>query len=502
MYRSEQSSNSARFPRSEMRLRMKASLLSTLLLFGLLSQLAHAQQFTNRARFGIPFEFDQAELTRLGAVEIRLYLSTDDGENWQQSQSVAPDAGRFQFEAPNDGRYLFAVRTVDTQGRLHPARELSPELHVVVDQATPQITLTLVSTRAGEITALWQVQDANLDVDSIDLQYSVNGRDWNSIAGVDAAVGQIRFGDGLFGVVTVRMTAADRAGNPQVVTRELDLNSSEPANTDTDSNTPDFERPVAGIPGAQSEPTSPGGNPIIRPGSLRGHANPVMPSSIAIDEHQDVAEPAVNTRFVNALTFRIGYDVGDVDPSGIEDVEFYITEDDGAHWFHYGTDHDGSSPYEITVPQEGKYGFSMRVNDRNALSIPPPQPGEEPDSFIVVDRESPVVALHPPTQRIVEQQNKLFIEWSIRDDQLADRPVALFYSTSGQRQDWEPITGWMENSERYEWTVDRQFGKPIYIRLDARDAAGNITSVVAEDPIAFDRSRSQARITDVETVIP
>lgn len=476
-----------------------------LLLLTLAPQFTQAQQFTNRARFGIPFEFDPAELTRLGAVEIRLYLSTDNGENWRQAQTVAPDAGRFQFEAPADGRYVFAVRTVDNRGRLHPTRELSPELQVVVDQSTPQITLTLVSTRAGEVTALWQAQDANLDVESLDLQYSVNGRDWNDVAGVDAAVGQIRFGNELTGTVTVRMTAADRAGNPQVVTRELNLDEDyPPSDDDGDSSGPNFERPVAILPGTQSEQSASLGNPIIRPGSLRGPATPTLTSSIVTDEGErhETEEPAALTRRVNALTFRIGYEVAEIGPSGVGEVEFFITEDAGANWFHYGTDDDGASPFEVTVPSDGEYGFSMRVKSGIGLSNPPPQPGESPDSYIIVDRAAPTVSLLPLIQGAGDQQNEVIIEWQVQDALLADRPISLFYSTNREMGDWEPITGWMSNSGRYQWAVSPQFRKSVYIRLDARDAAGNVVSVVSENPVVLDRSRPQARITDVETIQP
>ncbi len=471
---------------------------------GVFTSIAQAQQFTNRARFGIPFQFDADELTRIGAVEIRLFLSTDDGENWREVQNVAPAASRFQFEAPADGKYLFAVRTVDNRGGLHPAAELSPELQVVVDQDTPEITLSLVSTRSEEVTALWQAQDANLDVDSLHLEYSAGGGEWQEVAGVDAAVGQVRFPVNTNGVVNVRMTAADRAGNPQVVTREIDLGMAGDSETEEyDPSQPDFEQPVAESfgPAVVQQPASLG-NPIIRPGSLRGQGTAATATSMATTEPAENEEPISQTRRVNSLTFRIGYEVADVGPSGVGQVEFFITEDDGAHWFHYGTDEDGVSPFEVTVPRDGMYGFSMRVKSGIGLSNPPPQPGEAPESFIVVDRVAPVVTLLPLTQGEAEQQNEVVISWSMRDEQLSDRPVSLFYSTSREMGEWEPITGWMANSGRYQWAVSPQFRKSVFIRLDARDAAGNVASVISEEPIVLDRSRPQARITDVETIQP
>src|SRR5262245_4270331 len=76
--------------------------------------------YTNKLKFRIPFHYDSNELSRLGAREIRLYVSRDRGRNWQQVQAVAPDAGKFNFQAPADGEYWFIVRTLDGKNHLHP----------------------------------------------------------------------------------------------------------------------------------------------------------------------------------------------------------------------------------------------------------------------------------------------------------------------------------------------------------------------------------------------
>src|SRR5439155_18621829 len=53
--------------------------------------------YTNKLKFRIPFHYDSAELSQLGARQIRLYSSRDRGRNWQQVQAVSPDAGKFNF---------------------------------------------------------------------------------------------------------------------------------------------------------------------------------------------------------------------------------------------------------------------------------------------------------------------------------------------------------------------------------------------------------------------
>ncbi len=81
---------------------------------------------------------------------------------------------------------------------------------------------------------------------------------------------------------------------------------------------------------------------------------------------------------------------------------------------------------------------------------------------------------------------------------LADQPVALSFSETPNGP-WRPITGWTENTGRYIWTINEPLKQRIYIRLEARDAAGNSTLAQAEQPLLVDLSRPTARIVDVET---
>ena len=55
--------------------------------------------FTSRQAFRIPYQYDPQEIARLGASEVRLYVSQNRGQNWQAVQKVAPQAGKFDFQA-------------------------------------------------------------------------------------------------------------------------------------------------------------------------------------------------------------------------------------------------------------------------------------------------------------------------------------------------------------------------------------------------------------------
>src|SRR5213075_1989314 len=91
-----------------------------------------APVYTNKPRFRIPFRYDAAEMQSLGAKEIRLFVSRDRGANWQQVQSVAPEAAKFNFQAPSDGEYWFFVRTLDGKNKQHPeGTATDPGLQVI-----------------------------------------------------------------------------------------------------------------------------------------------------------------------------------------------------------------------------------------------------------------------------------------------------------------------------------------------------------------------------------
>ena len=94
---------------------------------------------TAKTRFRIPYRYDAAEMQKLGALEIRLYVSVDGGRSWRHAQTVAPSAGRFDFVAPGEGEYWFSVRTLDAQRRLHPPDDSTVAgLKVIVDFTPPE----------------------------------------------------------------------------------------------------------------------------------------------------------------------------------------------------------------------------------------------------------------------------------------------------------------------------------------------------------------------------
>jgi hypothetical protein len=499
---------------------------------------------TNQPSFRIPYRFDAEEMRRLRAKEIRLFLSRNAGLDWQHIQTVAPEAGRFDFRAPADGEYWFAVRTVDSTNQLHPdANVVEPGLVVVIDRVAPDLQLLLQSPEPGRVQLSWSASDANLDLEKLNLEFSEGGAAWQAVKVNRQAAGQTSWSVPNGGQVAVRGSIADRAGNVGSAQTSVIVQAGvvgDPMRRRPDA--ADYNQPIAGSrPGSPQEsshnyPFGPSADvrsssaPPADPFSsfLAPSGRSVAPAQTQFSQEASIANafstPATMTstaqnpsrfnttqwatptgrvgpnnrvRAVKSTRFEINYRIDDVGPSGVSAVELFITQNNGQKWWKYGDDADKQSPIVVNVPEDGVYGFAIRVRSGVGLMDPPPQPGEEPAIVVVVDHTPPTVQLLPVQQGAGGQLNRLTISWQVRDDNPSDKPVSLAYSANPNGP-WEPICGWQPDTGSYTWNLGPGIPSRLYIRLIARDAAGNHSFVDTPQPLMVDLSKPTARIIDVD----
>lgn len=498
--------------------------------------------FTNQPGFRIPYRFDRAEMQRLRAKEIRLFLSRNGGLEWQHVQTVAPEAGRFDFKAQVDGEYWFAVRTVDGSNQLHPdANVVEPGLVVVVDRTAPDLQLLLQPAEAGKVQLSWSVSDANFDPAKLTLEFSQAGGNWQPVSIKAQATGQTSWTVPNGGQVSVRGSATDRAGNVGTAQTSVAVQAGGlggPMRKRPDA--ADYNQPIAGNssapmpepvsnfpfgpagnssvapPPPPSDPfsafTSPSGRsatpaPTQFPGETKSATS--FPTSAATAQGQGRVNTAEwgsnrsrfasNGRFraVKSHRFEVNYRIDDVGPSGVSSVELFVTQNNGQKWFKYGDDADKQSPFVVEVPEDGIYGFAIRVRSGAGLADDPPQTGEEPSVVIVVDRTPPQVQLLPVQQGAGGQMNKITIGWRMADDNPSDKPISLAYSANPNGP-WERICDWQPDTGNYVWNVGQGVPSRFYVRLAARDAAGNHAYVDTPQPLLVDLAKPTARIVDVE----
>lgn len=262
------------------------------------------------------------------------------------------------------------------------------------------------------------------------------------------------------------------------------------------------------------------GNPDARPDIMKGRwgEDPIPEQSTALSPFSDLAQrstaggpagasqnPSTSTasrnsnatRLVSSRRFQIGYTVDDVGPSGIGSVELFITQDMGRKWWKYGDDPDRRSPFDVEVPQDGEYGFSIRVRSGVGLTNDPPLAGEAPSFVVGVDQTPPTVELLSAQQGKGSESNRVQIRWRVADEHLASKPVAI-YSSASRNGPWESVAGWTDDQGGFEWTVMPGSPSQFYVRIVARDSAGNTAKAETAQPILVDLVRPNARIVDVE----
>lgn len=473
------------------------------------TQLAAASDvvFTKQPRFRIPYHSEPAELQRLGAREIQLYVSTDRGLTWKLAQAVPPTAGRFGYEAPSDGEYWFAVRTLDGLGRLHPqAGEITPGLKVAVDSRPPDLELTL--DRSGDQVRLaWRASDVNLDTASLKLEYRQSGAtDWQPLQVSTQAAGQTSWAAPATGVVSVRGAVTDYAGNSGSDDTELEIGAGGYAPLPEN---PALEGPIAErstkpaiVPfhmasnHSESSPDQLASSVVATPVVQRRQPVEASTNPVAAPKPASPANP--RKEIVNTRAFNVGYQVDDVGPSGLGAVEFFITEDGGQKWFRYGADSDLKSPFRIDVPAEGTYGFKVRALSGVGLAAEPPKAGEQPAVTVVVDQTPPVATIQAPIQSPGETSPVLQIRWKVQDaNPLTAKSIDLEHGPSPDGP-WTPIAKGIDDQGGFDWTAKSIPAAKLFLKLTARDAAGNAGHAVTSQPVTVDNTLPSARITDIE----
>lgn len=201
-------------------------------------------------------------------------------------------------------------------------------------------------------------------------------------------------------------------------------------------------------------------------------------------------------RMVNSRLFELEYDIESVGPSGIGRVELWGTRDGGRTWRSFALDNDNRSPLLVSVPEEGTYGFRVTVTNGAGFGDRPPSPGDPPEIVVGVDLSPPSAKIVAAKQGVDDEAGNLIVSWQADDRMLADRPVSLFYSESGAGP-WLPIADGLENSGRHAWTMTERTPARFYLRLEVRDAAGNIGAHETAEPVEIDRSRPTVRIRGV-----
>ena len=201
-------------------------------------------------------------------------------------------------------------------------------------------------------------------------------------------------------------------------------------------------------------------------------------------------------QMTNATRFHLEYDIDAVGPSGVAEVQLWATADAGHSWRLWGADEDLQSPFDVVVEEEGIFGFHVVIVSRNGLSGRRPRTGDLADIWVGVDTTSPVAQLTSATYGEGANAGKLSIRWTASDAYLDPRPVTLKFAEAPEGP-WTVIASALPNSGEFAWPADPQLPTSVYLRLEVRDEAGNLTVDQLAEPIRIDGLAPKARIRGV-----
>jgi hypothetical protein len=199
----------------------------------------------------------------------------------------------------------------------------------------------------------------------------------------------------------------------------------------------------------------------------------------------------------------IDFDVDRKGPSGVKKIEVYVTQDDGQTWFRYSESLNANPPLQLDLPgKDGLYGFSMVLYSGVGQTEGPPRPGDAPQFRLLVDRTAPQVVLYEPVLDPA-QPNALILRYKAADANLVPGSVAVYWK-SRPDQPWQPlatgavhVSGQFAGVQECSWTLPPDVPNSVYLRVTARDQAGNVGEFVTRDPVTVDLNKPVARFKGV-----
>lgn len=234
-----------------------------------------------------------------------------------------------------------------------------------------------------------------------------------------------------------------------------------------------------------------------------------------------VATPAPESphaQVINFLTFDLAYEVESRGPSGISRLVLWVTRDDGRSWLKWDEQDGKGSSIRVNLnkpsnPQpEGSYGFRVVPVSGAGLSEREPTAGDVPDLRVIVDISPPQVDLFPPVGDPANPDT-LVIKWKATDKNWGDDPITIEWSDKPIGP-WQPVASGgdsvqtvsgsttpmlrrLPNTGQYAWHVPSGLSPRVYLKVCARDAAGNVREVITRDPILIDLVKPKAKINGI-----
>lgn len=489
--------------------------------------------------------------------EVRLYVSRNNGVTWQNYQTLSREQIQAQsskdipIRTGSDGEFWFSLRVVDQKGTEIPGESPSPTWRILVNTTgQPMDSLMnanknnpqnpsgnssgnpsgspLAAENSGTARPQWSPtadatpgamgnpaensnqstpQNPNIVI------YSVKDRTSSAIPDVSLPVYRIQNSKPIAAFQTneqEHVTAKPRTENSTNLGADESPASDASTDASTDLSSPDLSSPdslgldsidldASGIPSLDAseatESTDLESSSSAAPAPSETSSNDDM--LLMLGDTPSANEEGINSkiRYMNAPRLSVDYDVSMVGSSGVGRVELWGTLDAGQTWTYMAEDKDCTSPIEMDLKSDGRYGLAILIFNGAGVGMERPQSGAAPQMEVVLDRINPRVQLY--TIQLQAEFGDLEITWGAEDLNFGSNPVLLSWSSSTEGP-WRAMTPMpLENSGRYNWRIPEGVPGKVYIRIDVCDLAKNSTTLVT-GPVVTDVVRPTGVILDAK----
>jgi hypothetical protein len=263
--------------------------------------------------------------------------------------------------------------------------------------------------------------------------------------------------------------------------------------------TPAATTPMAANPPGGSSPLAPLAG--LRPGEELRKPQPA-PADFGHPAGPASRPGIADIQHVRDKQIGLDFEIERRGPSGIKKIETYITADEGQTWYKWSESPETVPPLIVSLPEkEGVYGFRLVVYSGVMQSDGPPKSGTAPEVRIQVDRTPPQVEWYPPTIDPA-LPNALTLRFSAFDANLDPGSIVLQWSR-------QPDTGWqtiplsniraaaatsVPHLKECTWLLPADVPDAVFLRLTARDLAGNVGERITRDPVTVDLHKPTARV--------
>ena len=514
---------------------------------------------TRHTRLNIPFAVNKSVQQ---ATEVLLYVSVNQGRDWEIYARQQAGQGQFDFRAPREGSYWFCSRTMDAEQKLWPQGEKTPELIIIVDVTQPRLQLNSTSLPDGRIQLQWSIHDTNLQPESFQVSGQAAGDpQWEAIPNSPLAATTVA---GTYQgtatwqpstsapVLMVQATVRDQAGNRSEIRRRLAIN--EPTTKKSPPQViPDLDRQTAtGNPPTVKKTTTP---PVTSKSQLPAIPWPVdgsRPNPSATGVTEPTATPP--TRFaaspqrvtvtpsVPLLPDRSPFDTPTESvkpnppsrrlPTAPNDDTVKlppgtIVQSSNSRYFRldydvqktgdqlpqeiqlWATADGGQSWQQWGIDEDRQSPFQVQVRFEGIFGFRIAVVGQNG-----LARRQPIpqdpadiwlrVDTTAPEARIesasfgAANQAGNLVIRWQADDLALTQRPISLYYRENSTEKWTTIASGLENSGTYSWPVSPLVPDSIQLRLDAQDEAGNIGSYQHPTPITLLGLAPESRIRAIQ----